>query len=156
MIIWFLVAVVFFLILRWLIKDTANGVKEDFENGQGWMYFVSLPVCFIVTAATDSFAQGLAVTAITIFTIAAFQMDSYLTMIVLPMSYYYFNQVDHTNAIGSAIIACAIAVFAFFIDLFIADYMMLRSESKSTVSSTDKKETMSNKDNFFCDDPSKW
>ena len=130
MIIWFLVAVVFFLILRWLIKDTANGVKEDFENGQGWMYFVSLPVCFIVTAATDSFAQGLAVTAITIFTIAAFQMDSYLTMIVLPMSYYYFNQVDHTNAIGSAIVACAIAVFAFFIDLFIADYMMLRSQNK--------------------------
>ena len=143
MIIWFLVAVVFSLILRWLMKDTVNGVKEDFENGQGWIYFVSLPVCFIVTVATDSYAQGLAIAAITVFTIAAFLMESYLTMIVLPMSYYYFNQVDHTNAIGSAIVACAIAVFAFFIDLFIADYMMLRSqnnESESTTVSTDKVE----------------
>ena len=130
MIIWFLVAVVISLALRWLIKDTAKGVKEDFEDGLGWIYFVSLPVCFIVTAVTDSFAQGLSITAITVFTIGAFQMDSYLTMIVLPMSYYYFNQVDHTNAIGSAIVACAIAVFAFFIDLFIADYMMLRSQNK--------------------------
>ncbi len=142
MIIGILVAVVFALILHWLIKDTANGVKEDFEDGMGWMYLISLPEGFIVTAATDSFAQGLAIVTITLSTIAAFRMESYLTMMSLPMSYYYFNQVDHTNAIGSAIIACCIAVFAFFIDLFIANYMALRSQNKSepTVRATDKVE----------------